>query len=130
MSIFKEGKLSPEQQKAHDLATQLEHLWEKYAINSHPAELADYIELGGELSPDTRATVAAILRGCPQGNNADPYGALEAYSQINASLQWVGEPTTKEAAYILYAEGRNLTARGAKSKYMEGKKIAKEMGFA
>lgn len=129
MTFFKDFKPTQQEQFKSDLAAHLGMLWERYAISSNPNDLADYIEKGGEVNASTRLIVADLLRLAPKGDKTDRYGALEAFSNINALLKAKDGPKTKTAAYELYAEGKSFSARGAKEKYSEGKKLAKKMGL-
>jgi len=128
VTIRKKSKPTPEEEEQEHLKdVYLDAVVEKYIITNHPNDLADYIQKGGELTSYLREAVVKLLRTAPKGNKSDPYGALEAFSNINALLKMKDGPKTKTAAYELYAEGKSFSARGAKEKYSQGKKLTKVM---
>jgi hypothetical protein len=107
----------------------LEAVLEKYRINGHPGDLAQYLEEGGEVSKSLRQDIVEFLRERPIKGKGDAYDDLETFSWISTTLKADPDVKTLEAAYEKYVKGKNLTPRGAKDRYERGKKISQEFGF-
>jgi hypothetical protein len=98
-----------------------EQLWPVFLIQKHPDILADYIELGGDITDEVKAAIIQALRQ----EEALPHGSSYPWDDylFFHDVQWSRDGTSLEEAISALAEEKGLTERGAKEKYRRGRRV-------
>jgi hypothetical protein len=123
----------------HLRENRLDALWEEFLITGRPANLAAYISHGGEIDTRVRKTIIQFLEGKVglAKDNKDQKGDVNFYIEVKSEqvidglVKAVNEGNTKmkskEKIISDKASAQYIGKRGAKEKYLRGKKVFREV---